>query len=179
MTDEPDATAVPGDDEGPIATATATTERRTISPRVQIKWGARVVVTALTLGAVLSVATSAVEFLPPWVGVAVGLAVLVVGLPWVHLRYRVWAYEVRTDSLYLERGVFTHVRTIAPFVRIQHVDTQRSLLDRWLGLSRLVVYTAGTRGADVSIPGLLPEEASDLQDRVKELAIEAEGGDAV
>jgi len=105
--------------------------------------------------------------------------VLVVGLVWVVLRYRAWVYQVRADALYLERGVTTHVRTLVPYVRIQHVDTSRSPLERALGLSTLVVYTAGSRGADVSIPGLTPEQAQDLQQRVKELAIEAEGGDAL
>jgi membrane protein YdbS with pleckstrin-like domain len=101
------------------------------------------------------------------------------GLAWVVLSYRVWIYQIRDDSLYLERGVVTHVRTIVPYVRIQHVDTSRSALERALGLSTLVVYTAGSRGADVSIPGLKPNEARDLQQRLKELAIEADGDDAL
>jgi membrane protein YdbS with pleckstrin-like domain len=112
--------------------------------------------------------------------VPVGGGLLVVlGLVWVHLRYRVWSYHLREDALSLERGVITQVRTVAPHVRIQHVDTSRSPVERALGLSTLVVYTAGSRGADVSIPGLTPGEAGDLQRRLKQLAIESEGGDAL
>ena len=106
-------------------------------------------------------------------------ALVVVGLVWVHLRYRIWSFRVREDALYLERGVITNVKTVAPHVRIQHVDTSRGPLERALGLSTLVVYTAGSRGADVSIPGLTTAEAADLQQRVKELAIAADGGDAL
>ena len=115
----------------------------------------------------------------PRVGSIVLIVLFLLGMVWVAMRYRRWVYQVQEDSLYLERGVFTHVRTLVPYVRIQHVDTSRGPLERTLGLSTLVVYTAGSRGADVSVPGLTPEEARDLQQRVKELAIEAEGGDAV
>jgi membrane protein YdbS with pleckstrin-like domain len=155
-----------------------TTDLRTLSPRVRIQWGFRVLLTALLVAVVGSAVVAQLEY-DPRLAAAVAVALGLLGLVWVALRYRVWAYEVRTDTLYLQRGVFTHTRTLAPYVRIQHVDTSRGPLERALGLSTLVVYTAGSRGADVSVPGLTPEEATDLQDRLKELAIEAEGGDAV
>lgn len=95
------------------------------------------------------------------------------------LRYRSWEYVVREESLYLRRGVLTHVRTVVPYVRVQHIDTRRGALERLFGLSSLVVYTAGSRGADVTVPGLTPERASALQARLKRLAIESEEEDAV
>jgi membrane protein YdbS with pleckstrin-like domain len=153
--------------------------RRTLSPRVRVIWGIRAVVGVAILSAIATVGVATTRVVPAWVPPVLGLLALLLALLWVQRRYRVWAFEVRPDALYLERGVVTHVRTIAPYVRIQHVDIQRGPLERWLGLSTLVVYTAGSRGADVAIPGLTPDEASDLQDRVKQLAIEAEGGDAV
>jgi hypothetical protein len=160
------------------AVAEYTTDRRTVSPRVQMYWGVRLLVGVAVLAAV-GVAVATRVGLDPRL-VAGGAGVLaVLGLAWVHLRYRVWAYHLRDDALYLERGVFTHVRTVAPHVRIQHVDTNRGPFERALGLSTLVVYTAGSRGADVSVPGLTPSEARDLQRRLKELAIETDGGDAL
>jgi membrane protein YdbS with pleckstrin-like domain len=66
-----------------------------------------------------------------------------------------------------------------PYVRVQHIDTSRGPIERAVGLSTLVVYTAGSRGADVTISGLTPPEADDLQTRLKVLAIESEGEDAV
>jgi len=171
-----DDVAAPVDTE---TLAAHTTERRSLSPRVQIVWGLRMLFGAVILTFGISFVSMTVDPIPSWTGAAAGAVLLALGVAWVHTRYRVWTYEVRADAMYLERGVLTHVRTIAPYVRIQHVDTQRGPLERWLGLSTLVVYTAGTRGADVSIPGLTREEARDLQGRVKELAIHAEGGDAV
>ena len=174
-TGQADATDGPQDGAGVEA---YTTDRRTLSPRVRVQWGARVLAATLVLGLVLSAAAGRFGA-DPRLGGAAALALGLLGLVWVALRYRVWAYEVRTDALYLQRGVVTHTRTLAPYVRIQHVDTSRGPLERGLGLSTLVVYTAGSRGADVSVPGLTPEEATDLQDRLKKLAIEAEGGDAL
>ena len=161
------------------ATDSHTTDRRRISPRIRVIWGLRLLVGVGAVAAGASFVATRVAPIPSWAGPALAAVLAVVGLAWIEARYRVWRYEVRADALYLERGVLRHVRTIAPFVRIQHVDTQRGPLERWLGLSTLVVYTAGSRGADVSIPGLQPSVARDLQTRVKELAIEAEGGDAV
>lgn len=155
-----------------------TTERRSLDAAVQIQWGIRTAIGALILGFIASALLGVFNFAPEFGTVVVGVF-LVLGVIWVGLRYRVWVYQIREDSVYLERGVITHVRTIVPYVRIQHVDTSRSPLERALGLSTLVVYTAGSRGADVAIPGLQPDEARDLQQRLKELAIEAEGDDAL
>ena len=165
-------------DASATAAAEYTTDRRTLSARVQVQWAVPVLVVAAVLGVGGWVLAPRVG-LDPVLAVPVAAALGVVGLAWVHLRFRVWEYRLRDDALSLERGVFTHVRTVAPHVRIQHVDTSRGPIERALGLSTLVVYTAGSRGADVSVPGLTPEEAADLQTRVKELAIAAEGGDAV
>ncbi len=55
----------------------------------------------------------------------------------------------------------------------------RGPLERGLGLASVVVYTAGSRGADVTIPGVALDRADDLQARLKQLAIVAEGEDAV
>jgi membrane protein YdbS with pleckstrin-like domain len=155
-----------------------TTERRSLSPRVRILWSVRAGAVAILFGIIAGLFATNAGASPAITGVLV-LVFLFVGLGLVLARYRVWIYQIRRDALYLERGVFQHVRTLVPFVRIQHVDTSRGPLERALGLSTLVVYTAGSRGADVSVPGLTPEEARDLQQRVKELAIQAEGGDAV
>jgi len=94
-------------------------------------------------------------------------------------RYRSWKYEIKKDHIYLEHGVLVKIKTMVPFVRIQHVDTQKSILDRLLGVSSVVVYTAGSRGSDVSIPGVIPREGEDLQDDLKNRAVESEDRDGV
>lgn len=154
------------------------TDRRSLSARVQFQWGVRVAVGVVILSAIVTFVLSRFDVDVLYGGGVLAL-LLVLGGFWVGLYYRRWVYQIRKDAIYLERGVVTHTRTLVPYVRIQHVDTNRGPLERALGLSTLVVYTAGSRGADVSIPGLTAAQARDLQQRIKELAIEAEGGDAL
>jgi len=155
-----------------------TTDRRDLDPVVRVRWGITMSLGVAVLTVVLTGLISAAGG-PAVLGGLVLVVFFGLGAGLVVLRYRVWVYQVREDSLYLERGVLVNRRTHVPYVRIQHLDTSRGPLERWLGLSTLVVYTAGSRGADISIPGLEPAEARDLQQRVKRLAIEAEGDDAL
>ncbi len=165
-------------EQSPADISEYTTEQRTLTSSVQLIWAVRVLIGVGILGLIAGFLANRFGVDPTIVvGGAIVLAIL--ALVWVHLRYRIWSYRVREDALYLERGVVTTVKTVAPHVRIQHVDTQRGPLERALGLSTLVVYTAGSRGADVAIPGLRTDVAADLQRRVKQLAIESEGGDAL
>ncbi|WP_327051784.1 PH domain-containing protein [Halomicrococcus gelatinilyticus] len=150
-----------------------------LNPRVRLVWFVGSAVTALLLGGVVVAIDRFVVDVGVQVAAAVGLVVLVGGVAYVVLKYRSWRFEIRDDDLYLERGVFTRVTTVVPFVRVQHVDTQRGPIERLLGLGSVVVYTAGSRGADVTIPGLTPERATDIQRRLRSLAIESESEDAV
>lgn len=162
---------------------------RDLASTVRLQWIVRSVVGAGFIGAIAAGITSVIGAVttmlsggirtPATVGGAVFGLVVLLGIVRAVLLYRSWTYVVRPDSLYLSRGVFTRVRTVVPYVRVQHVDTRRSPLERLLGLSTLVVYTAGSRGADVRIPGLTPGGASTLQQRLERLAIESEEADAV
>ncbi|WP_306058114.1 PH domain-containing protein [Natronococcus wangiae] len=150
-----------------------------LHPRIRILWIAQTAIVAIVLGAVLGAVDRWIASVP-----TVGLAVVVgaavaVGAAYAIRLYQVWQFELQPDALYLERGVVTFVETAVPFVRVQHVDTQFGPVERALGLSSVVVYTAGSRNADVRIPGLRPNRARDLQDTLRELAVESEAEDAV
>ena len=150
-----------------------------LHPRVRIVWA----LGGIVLGVFVLLAGWAVERfvldLSTWFAPAAATAVFLLGVLLAVARYRVWRFQLQADALYLERGVFTRVETAVPYVRVQHIDTQRGPVDRLVGLSSVVVYTAGSRGADVTVPGLAPERARRLRDRLRELAVEAEPGDAV
>lgn len=150
-----------------------------LHPRVRVVWALRAAVFAIIVSVVAFFVNRVTLELPVYVPLGVFALLLALGVGFAILRYRLWGYEVRDDSLYLERGVLTRVRTVVPFVRIQHVDSSRGPVERLFGLASTVVYTAGSRGADVRIPGLTPEGSDELQDRLKRLAIRAEGEDAV
>lgn len=151
---------------------------RSLHPRVRYVWVLQGAISALVLGVMAGIPSFFV-LEEPLVGPAVFLVFFLVGATLAVFRYRRWSYEVREDSLFLDRGVITQTRTVVPYVRIQHVDASRGPVERAFGLATAVVYTAGSRGADVSIPGLTPKRADDLQERLKRLAIAAEGEDAV
>ncbi|MDX1673234.1 MAG: PH domain-containing protein [Longimicrobiales bacterium] len=91
-------------------------------------------------------------------------------------RYRAWGFALRERDLFLRRGILFRSTSIVPHARIQHVDTRHGPVDRWLGLAGVVVFTAGHRGAIITIPALEADEAEEIRDR---LAAESGVGDAV
>lgn len=108
------------------------------------------------------------RFLP--LGLATGVALLVFGLgagliP--KFRYRFWRFYLTDEELFLERGIFNRITTIVPLRRVQHMDVSQDIIEREYTLGNLVVYTAGTRGSQVVLPGLQFEEAQDLRERIK------------
>jgi len=152
----------------------------TLHERVRVQWTARAVLAAAVLAGIAYAAAALLDLSPATAIVAgVFLAVVAAGATHAVLLYARWRFDLETDALYLERGVFTHVETAVPYVRVQHVDTQRTPLDRALGISRVVVYTAGSRGEDVTVPGLTVDRARSLRNELRELAVDAEPDDAV
>lgn len=95
------------------------------------------------------------------------LFTIIMSLIFPPLNYKYWKFEVKEDEIVLERGILTRINTIAPYRRIQHLDVQQSILDRMHSLGKLVIYTAGNRGADVVIPGLPIDYAEALRDQLK------------
>jgi len=146
-----------------------------LNPRIRQVWIASGFVISLVVAAVAGgVKRSAEADLGFPVSIVVFFVLLVVFTVYQVLRYRIWKFEVQEDAVYIEHGVLVRVKKVVPFVRIQHIDSRRGPIERATGLATLVIYTAGSRGADVSIPGLTPERADELRERLRELAIEKE-----
>ena len=99
-------------------------------------------------------------------GLAVGSAVLLVVLLavafptfavrwWVVERnYANWRWGL--DGRWIERrsGVIVRTTQVVPRSRVQTLTTRTGPLDRWLGLSSIVVHTAGTHTPNLTIPHL-------------------------
>ncbi|CAN5307338.1 PH domain-containing protein [soil metagenome] len=101
---------------------------------------------------------------------ALGLAALLVFvLP--SLLWRRWRYEIRPLEVDLQRGLVRVTRTLVPMARVQHVDTRRGPLQRRLGLSTVVFYTAAGPN---EIPQLASGRAAEVRDRIAELTREAD-----
>ncbi|GAB2828560.1 PH domain-containing protein [Streptomyces daliensis] len=89
---------------------------------------------------------------------------------WGALRrnWRSWRYAERVDDLLISRGVLWRELTVVPYGRMQLVEVTSGPLERRYGLARLQLHTAAAT-TDATIPGLSPEEAERLRDRLTEL----------
>lgn len=81
--------------------------------------------------------------------------------------YKFWEFEIKENEIELKRGIFTKIVTTVPFNRIQHIDLRQSLIERMFDLSSIYIFTAGTKGSDLSIPGLPKYYSESLKDYLK------------
>jgi membrane protein YdbS with pleckstrin-like domain len=92
------------------------------------------------------------------------------------LRYKRRRYRLNEMGLRVRRGLIWHAEISVPYSRIQHTDVSRGPVERWFGLSTLIVHTAGTENASVSVDGLPAPRAYRIRDL---LLTEVETDDAV
>ena len=146
-----------------------------LDKKIRNIWIGSSLLVGLIIGSVLGVLTQATLQIAP-------LTALIVFIPpalsvlYSVKRYRNWFFAVHDDHLEINHGVVRKVSMIVPYVRVQHIDTNRGPLERFLGLASLRVYTAGSQGADMRIPGLSRERAEEMQEDLKKKAIESEQG---
>lgn len=89
--------------------------------------------------------------------------------------YQAWSYRIDDRVLETRSGLLFQVSRLLPLSRLQHVDLHRGPLERMFGLASLVLHTAGTQSASITIPGLDVALAIRLRDHL----IEIGGDDAV
>ncbi len=78
--------------------------------------------------------------------------------------FRKSGYAMREHDIIFKRGFLFEKTTVVPFNRVQHVSTNRGVMDKMLNLSALNIFTAGGSGSDVGLPGLFPETANSLKE---------------
>lgn len=100
--------------------------------------------------------------------VLVPLAILSVGL--TVLRIRFMRYAVREHDVSFRKGIIWRSSSYLPYSRIQHVGVDSGPVDRFFGLRRLTFFTAGSIGADLSIPGLPVDTAERLRQYIVDQA---------
>ena len=86
-------------------------------------------------------------------------------LPW--RRYSARGYVMGSDRLRVVKGILFHKDTVVPFGRVQHIDVERGPIERAFGLATLVLHTAGTHNASVSLPGLAEQDAVDMREAIR------------
>ncbi|UQX01699.1 PH domain-containing protein [Streptomyces sp. RerS4] len=106
---------------------------------------------------------------PAWAAFG-GLWLAVLAWGWVMLgrNWRSWRYAERADDLLISRGVLWREQTVVPYGRMQLVEVTSGPLERRFGLASVQLHTAAA-ATDAKIPGLVPQEAERLRDRLSEL----------
>jgi uncharacterized protein len=141
---------------------------RTLSPRTVTLWRLSLLSWTLAIAGVIVLAGSLAHRAPTArpIALAVLTAGVVAAILWPAARYRRWSFSLGADDVVIRRGVLWRTTSIVPHARIQHVDTTHGPLERKLGLASVVIFTAGTAGAHITIPGLPAADADELRDRL-------------
>ncbi|MCT2557965.1 PH domain-containing protein [Tsuneonella sp. YG55] len=82
-------------------------------------------------------------------------------------RHAARGYDLGADRLRVVRGLWFRSDTVVPFGRVQHIDVTQGPLERAWGLATLVVHTAGTHNASVSLPGLAQGDAAAMRETIR------------
>jgi len=132
------------------------------------------VISTLAIFVPIAVAASAISLVPGidlLPGLLASLGVIGVGLlvgvyRWIDAGYRGWA--LRDHDIAAREGVLWRRVTTLPFARIQHAETSSGPLERWRGLARLKLYTAGGMTSDLDLIGLDAATADTLREHLAE-----------
>jgi uncharacterized protein len=151
------------------------TERPTPEPTRALAPEARGLFALEVLGGAIPAVVAAVVLAGIFLGtgptVLVGVVAVVLAAAAAILIPRVrlaqFRYEVREEEIDLRHGILVQQRTLVPMVRVQHVDTRRTVPSRFFGLAAVVFHTAA--GAN-EIPALREEDAAAIRDRIADLA---------
>jgi membrane protein YdbS with pleckstrin-like domain len=159
-------------------------EPQPLDPRVVTLWRIQGIIRLFIVFAPLLVLAGVA--LSAWVGplaafagmVPLGIFLGLLVLTWPVLSYQRFRYAVRGDdaldpapppgagTLWIRQGVLFQAETVIPLSRIQHVDSRQGPIERILGLSRVMVFTASGMVPDGGLPGLDQARAADLRDKL-------------
>ena len=150
-----DAFAPPGESWNRVSPKLAT------AYRISLGVGAAIAV-------VVTIALAFIPDMPRWVNVVmlVVIAGVTVWAWWlVGRRVRSWGYVERSDDLLVTSGLLFRRLVIVPYGRMQLVDLKAGPIHRALGVMTVQLHTAAAT-TDASIPGLTPDIAAALRDRL-------------
>ncbi len=98
-----------------------------------------------------------------------GVLAIGVAVAWfIRRRFSAWRYQERHEDLLVGRGVLVSRLSVVPYGRMQFVEVTAGPVERLFGLSTVKLHTAAA-ASDARIPGLEPDEAARLRDRLTEL----------
>jgi membrane protein YdbS with pleckstrin-like domain len=73
----------------------------------------------------------------------------------MYFRYHTMRYKFTDDCISMSWGILFRKEVIVNYARIQDIHLKSNLVERWLGLARILVQTAsGSSSAEVTIEGI-------------------------
>jgi putative membrane protein len=85
---------------------------------------------------------------------------LIIAGPYLYFRYHTMRYKFTDDGISMSWGILFRREIIVNYARIQDIHLKSNIVERWLGLARILVQTAsGSGGAEMTIEGLKEFEA--------------------
>ncbi|MDB6114554.1 MAG: rane-flanked domain [Lacunisphaera sp.] len=80
--------------------------------------------------------------------------------PYLYFRYHTMRYKFTDEGISMSWGILFRRQIIINYARIQDIHLRSNLVERWLGLARVLVQTAsGSAGAEMTLEGFKEFEA--------------------
>ncbi len=85
---------------------------------------------------------------------------LLIAGPYLYFRYHTMRYKFTDDGISMSWGILFRREVIVNYARIQDIHLKSNIVERWLGLARILVQTAaGSSSTEVTIEGIKEFEA--------------------
>ncbi len=85
---------------------------------------------------------------------------LLIAGPYYYFRYHTMRYRFTDDGISMSWGILFRRGIIVNYARIQDIHLKSNIVERWLGLARILVQTAsGSSSAEMTIEGIREFEA--------------------
>lgn len=117
----------------------------------------------------------------PYTFMAASALVMIPVLYWIPLYWESISYKLGERELTCRRGVWFKKKSSVPYSKVTNTDLKQGPLSRALGISSLVIQTAGysspnASSAEIKLEGL--EEPEELEDQLMELVRGSRGAPA-
>ncbi len=137
-------------------------EKLVIARRLMMLLG---MVVLLVVWVALLLFVTAIPAWIPWLLIVLTLAFTGWGWWLIGRRVRSYGYVERREDLLVTSGILFRRLVVVPYGRLQLVDVVAGPVDRVFGIATVRLHTAAAT-TDATIPGLTPELAAALRDRL-------------
>lgn len=95
------------------------------------------------------------------IGACLLLATVTVVMDFMGFKWK--GFAMREKDIIYRSGLIFRSKVHVPYNRVQHCEVNQGVLDRWLDLAKLKIYTAGGSRSDLTIPGLKNQDALNMK----------------